>query len=110
MDSFLAFLADDAAGFALGRELAFVVSFKQVEEESGAEETFDRGEDAGPPGDDFWKKETMDLCFAAEEAGVRETPAASRWPAIAAVGRLGLTLLDCWEKKDKKTTDLIMNR
>jgi hypothetical protein len=75
VDSF--FLAEEV-GFALGRELALVVSFKQVE--SG--ETFDNGEDAGP-GEDFWKNDMIDRCFADDEAelramalaGVRAAPA-----------------------------------
>lgn len=74
VDSFF----EEEAGFALGKELALVVSFKQVE--SGV--TFDSGDDAGP-GEDFWKKDMIDRCFADEEAelpvtflaGVRAAPA-----------------------------------
>lgn len=76
VDSF--FFLTEEVGFALGRVLALVVSLKQVE--SG--ETFDNGEDAGP-GDDFWKKDMIDCCFADDEAelramalaGVRAAPA-----------------------------------
>ena len=49
VDGFL--VLDIGLGFALGIELALVVSFKHVEE-SGAGETFESGDDAGP-GEDF---------------------------------------------------------
>ena len=73
------FALAEKAGLGLGRELALVVSFKQVE---GPGETFDSGEDAGP-GEDFWKKDMIDRCLADEEAelpltalaGVRAPPA-----------------------------------
>jgi hypothetical protein len=56
-------------GFVLGRELALVVSFKQ-EEVLGSGETLVVGEEDATPGDDFWKKETMDRCLADDEAPV----------------------------------------
>lgn len=61
VESFVGFLD-------FGRALAFVVSCRQEEGEAWALcETFARGEDAGaagPPGDDFWKKDMMVRCFA----------------------------------------------
>ncbi len=55
-------------GFALGKKLALVVSWRQEELESG--ETFSRvvGEEFAPgPGDDFWKKDMIERCFADDE-------------------------------------------
>lgn len=82
--------------FALGRELAFVVSLRQTGDEGGSVglATFVRGDDAGPPGDDFWKKEKMDCCCLAEDeggfpieplllAGVRAAAPPALSPAIA---------------------------
>lgn len=61
----VASFADDRA---LGRKLAFVVSLRW---DVGVVATFGAAGDeaAGPPGDDFWKKDMMDLCFVVEEAG-----------------------------------------
>jgi hypothetical protein len=65
----LAAVLKAGGGFALGRELALVVSFKQ-EEVLGSGETLAVGEEDATPGDDFWKKETMDRCLADDEAPV----------------------------------------
>lgn len=52
---------------AFGRKLALVVSLRW---DVGVETFGGAGDDAaGPPGDDFWKKDMMDFCFVAEEAG-----------------------------------------
>lgn len=76
----------DEADLNLGRALALVVSWRQA---GGSGATFVEGDDAGP-GEDFWKKETIDLCLADEDgvlpvadlAGVRAVPAALS-PAMA---------------------------
>lgn len=52
--------------FALGRELALVVSLRQDDGLLGV--TFDSGDEAaaGVEGAAFWKKETIDRCLAEE--------------------------------------------
>lgn len=81
-------------GLGLGRELALVVSFRQLGC-LGSGETFSlaaaAGEDA-VPGEDFWKKEKMDRCFEEEAdaepaglaglAGVRAAAAPPLSPAM----------------------------
>lgn len=86
--------------FALGRELALVVSLRQ-EDFLASVVTFERGEDAGAglEGVAFEKKEMMDLCLAEEEAaaglvafaGVRAAALSlamivvtSQWPLLEA--------------------------
>jgi hypothetical protein len=60
--------ADLNAGFALGRELALVVSFR-VEDSLALGVTLERGDEAAAAGDDgaaFEKNETIDRCLAEE--------------------------------------------
>lgn len=66
VESFALALGSKAgAGFALGRELALVVSFR-VEE--GSVVTLAAAGEEATAGEDFWKKDLMDLCFEVEEA------------------------------------------
>lgn len=87
----VASFADDRA---FGRKLAFVVSLRW---EVGVVATFGAGDEAaGPPGEDFWKKDMMDLCFVVEEAGaVFGDGLAGVWVAIFSAAIFAATMDWC---------------